>query len=291
MTHITFVPSNAGRHPAAFTVTVASITPTEENTSMTPSWEPLWPYRAVLAVDARDFSSHTSKRMQEINADIQRVLAQALSATGLSARWERRAFPQHTGDGYVAGLDPEVLPALVGCFPQALSDVLHDYRRQHSGQSVLQLRVSVHVGPLPSSGLGVPMVETHRLLDDQALRDLLTRANPQRTNTVMIISQRVYEDVFRSGLDTGTTISEDFAQTIARAKKFSQPAWLHVPGLDWGLADRSLFEVPEQNSTSPSAHEPHRQEPQPASAPSFVQYGDRSFQGQNQYFNGGVGGQ
>src|SRR5690606_11230489 len=92
----------------------------EEDTSMAPSWERLWPYRAVLAVDARDFSSHTSKRMQEINADIQQVLGQALWATGLSAQWEQRAFPQHTGDGYAAGLDPEVLPALVGCFPGAL---------------------------------------------------------------------------------------------------------------------------------------------------------------------------
>ncbi|WP_405743444.1 hypothetical protein OG422_15985 [Streptomyces sp. NBC_01525] len=226
--------------------------------------------------------------MQEINADIQQVLAQALSATGLSARWEQRVFPQHTGDGYVAGLDPEVLPALVGCFPEALSDVLHDYRRQHPSQRVLQLRVSVHVGPLPSSGLGVPMVETHRLLDDQTLRDLLARANPQRTNTAVIISQRVHEDVFRSGLDTGNTVSGDFAQSIARAKKFSQPAWLHVPGLDWGLADRSFFEVPEQHSSaaSPSAHETQRAEARPVSAPSFVQHGNGSFQGQNQYFNG-----
>ncbi len=215
---------------------------------MAPSWELLWPYRAVLAVDARDFSSHTSKRMQEINADIQQVLAQALSAIGLSARWEQRAFPQHTGDGYVAGLDPEVLPALVGCFPGALSDVLHNYKRQHPGKSVLQLRVSVHVGPLPSSGLGVPMVETHRLLDDQTLRDLLAKA--KRANTVVIISQRVYEDVFQSGLETGSTVAEDFAQKIARAKKFAQPAWLHVPGLDWGLVDRSFFEVPEQSSTT-----------------------------------------
>ncbi|CAM5409575.1 hypothetical protein SGLAM104S_04670 [Streptomyces glaucescens] len=64
------------------------------------------------------------------------------------------------------------------------------------------------------------MVETHRLLDDETLKDLLARANPQRTNTVVIISQRVYEDVFRSGLDTGTICGEDFAFNIARAKKF-----------------------------------------------------------------------
>ncbi|WP_157850241.1 hypothetical protein [Streptomyces rimosus] len=226
--------------------------------------------------------------MQDINADIQRVLAQALSATGLSAHWERRAFPQNTGDGYVAGLDPKVLPALVGCFPEALSNVLHERRRQYPGQSVLQLRVSVHVGPLPPSGLGVPMVETHRLLDDQVLRDLLVRANPQLTNTVMIISQRVYEDVFRSGLDTGSTVAEHFAQSIAKVKTFAQPAWLHVPGLDWGLADSSIFETPQQSSPSSSSsiQEAQRTNSHPASAPSFVQNGNGNFQGQHQYFNG-----
>ncbi|MFE0188299.1 hypothetical protein [Streptomyces sp. NPDC058989] len=228
--------------------------------------------------------------MQEINADIQLVLSQALSATGLSAHWERRAFPQHTGDGYVAGLDPKVLPALVGCFPEALSNVLHDHRRQHPGQSVLQLRVSVHVGPLPPSGLGVPMVETHRLLDHQVLRDLLARANPQLTNTAMVISQRVYEDVFQSGLDTGSTVSEHYARSIAKVKAFVQPAWLHVPGLDWGLADRSIFEVPEQSSTASSAQETRQEASPSTSAPSFAQYGNGNYQGQHQYFNG-MGGQ
>lgn len=254
---------------------------------MKPSWEKLWPYRSVLAVDARDFGSHTSKRMQEINADIQRVLAEALSSIGVSAHWERREFPQHTGDGYVAGMDPEVLPALVGCFPQALSEALHDRRRQCPDQSALQLRVSVHVGPLPLSGLGVPMVETHRLLDHKVLRDLLERANPQLTNTVMVISQRVYEDVFQSGLNTGSIVSEHFAQSIAKVKTFTQPAWLHVPGLDWGLADRSIFETPEQqNSTAPSAYGTRQEDSPSASGPSFTQHGNGNFQGQHQHFNG-----
>ena len=43
--------------------------------------------------------------------------AKALTAVGLSGRWERRMFGQHTGDGYVAGMEPEVLPGLVGMFP------------------------------------------------------------------------------------------------------------------------------------------------------------------------------
>lgn len=253
---------------------------------MTPTWESLWPYRAVLAVDARDFSSNTSKNMQEINADIQQVLAEALSTIGLSAHWELRAFPQHTGDGYVAGLNPEVLPALVGCFPEALSDLLHERRRRHPGLSPLQLRVSVHVGPLPLSGLGVPMVETHRLLDDQTLRDLLAKS--KRANLAMIISQRVYEDVFQSGLETGSTVAEDFAPKIAKAKKFAQPAWLHVPGLDWGLVDPSFFEVPEEHgsTTSSSARETQQGESLPHAVTSFTQIGNNGNQAHTMYIYG-----
>lgn len=210
-----------------------------------PSWEKLWPYRAVLAVDARGFSAHTSRIMQQLNADIQHVLAQTLSVIGMSGRWEQRMFGQHTGDGYVAGLEPEVLPGLVGCFPDALRKVLLEWRTGHPGQPPLQLRASIHVGPLPATGLGVPMVHTHRLLDDQALRDLLARANPEITNTAVIISQRVYEDVFESGCATGDAISSHFSRHLARVKTFEQPAWLHVPGLDWRLADPTMFETPD----------------------------------------------
>ena len=208
------------------------------------AWEPLWPYRAVLAVDARNFSDLTSKQMQQINADIQQVLAQALTSIGLSAHWRVRMFGQHTGDGYVAGMDPEVLPALVTCFPGALHETLVDWRRAHVGNTPLQLRVSVHVGPLPDSGLGVPMVDTHRMLDDDALRRLLARTDPHITTTAVIISERVYEDVFGSGC-TLEQPGQAFVRHLAKVKKFARPSWLHLPGFDWGLADPGLFELPE----------------------------------------------
>lgn len=256
---------------------------------MTPSWEPLWPYRAVLAVDARNFSAHTSTGMQEANADIQQVLAQALSAVGLSARWEQRAFPQHTGDGYVAGMDPEVLPGLVGCFPDALSQVLRSHRTHNSARPTLQLRVSIHVGPLPPTGLGVPMVETHRLLDHQVLRDLLARANPELTNTAVVISQRVHEDVFRSGLTMGGTLPAHYARSLARVKTFEQPAWVHVPGLDWGLADPAIFDTPDASMTQQPSSRTIGESQAPSPAPgavSFTQNGNGNYQGQYQHFNG-----
>ena len=105
------------------------------------------------------------------------------------------------------------------------------------------------------------MVHTHRLLDDQALRDLLARANPEITNTAVIISQRVYEDVFESGCMTGDTLPSQFSRRLAKVKTFEQPAWLHVPGLDWQLADSSIFR-PLRPRPPPSRRHPLLRRPQ-----------------------------
>ncbi|GHJ40665.1 hypothetical protein [Streptomyces sp. TS71-3] len=199
---------------------------------MLPSWEPLWPYRAVLAVDARDFGTLDSKGMQRVNADIPPLLAQALSASNVSAHWERRVFGQHTGDGYVAGMDPEILPALVGHFPDALRQALAVRRAEAPHLKPLQLRVSIHVGPLPQSGLGVPMVHTHRLLDDKALRAVLERGHPEITNTAVIVSQRVYEDVFDSGCVNDDVLPAHFHRHLVRVKKGAFLAVLATPS-DW----------------------------------------------------------
>ncbi|GHC86920.1 hypothetical protein GCM10007079_30600 [Nocardiopsis terrae] len=207
------------------------------------------PYRAVVAVDARDFSSLDSDGMAVVNEDVLLLLSKAMSAVGLDS-WEERYFGQHTGDGYVAGVGPEHLPALVSCLPRALNDMLRGHPRPDGRP--LQLRLSVHVGPLPDSGIGDPMVETHRLLDDDRLRGLLARATPELTSLAMIVSERAYEDVFRSGGATNGARAEEFAHCLVRVKSFEKPAWVHVPGLDWGLADPELLLTEQAHTDAPS---------------------------------------
>lgn len=216
-------------------------------------WTPLWEDRAVVAVDARNFGSLDSASMQAVNVGIQVLLKEAMEEIGLTTEWEHREFGQHTGDGYVAGLPPQCLPGIIGCFPASLHRALLGWQHDHPGELPLQLRVSVHRGPLPASGLGVPMVETHRLLDDRSVRTLLARSDPRITTLAMIISQRVYEDVFNSGCATGGTIAANFALQLAKVKTFSQPAWLHVPGLDWGLADPGMFDTSDTPASQESA--------------------------------------
>ncbi|MGA5312540.1 hypothetical protein ACPCTK_00280 [Streptomyces pseudogriseolus] len=232
-----------------------------------------------------------SKGMQRVNADIPQLLTQALSASNVSAHWERRMFGQHAGDSYVAGMDPEVLPALVGCFPDALRGALARRRAELRGGPPLQLRVSIHVGPLPNSGLGVPMVHTHRLLDDDALRAVLNRANPEITTTVVIISQRVYEDVFESGCVNGDVMPSQFTRHMAKVKKFQQPAWIHIPGFDWRLADPDIFEP--VNATDAATERPKAPAPAAtqATAPApgtvnFSHHGEHGIQTYNLFGTG-----
>ncbi|MEU2370241.1 MULTISPECIES: hypothetical protein [Streptomyces] len=232
-----------------------------------------------------------SKGMQRVNADIPQLLTQALSASNVSAHWERRMFGQHAGDSYVAGMDPEVLPALVGCFPDALRGALARRRAELLGGPPLQLRVSIHVGPLPNSGLGVPMVHTHRLLDDDALRAVLNRANPEITTTVVIISQRVYEDVFESGCVNGDVMPSQFTRHMAKVKKFQQPAWIHIPGFDWRLADPDIFEP--VNATDAATERPKAPAPAAtqATAPApgtvnFSHHGEHGIQTYNLFGTG-----
>ncbi|MFB8761471.1 hypothetical protein [Nocardiopsis alba] len=210
------------------------------------------PYRAVVAVDARDFSSLDSEGMAVVNEDVLLLLSKAMTAVGLDT-WEERYFGQHTGDGYVAGVDPEHLPALVSCLPRALNDVLRGHPRPDGRP--LQLRLSVHVGPLPDSGVGEPMVETHRLLDDDRLRGLLSRATPALTPLAMIVSERAYEDVYRSGCATNGAGPKEFAHCLVRVKSFEKPAWIHVPGLDWALADPDLLLTEQRQAPNPASSE------------------------------------
>lgn len=252
-----------------------------------PLWnsEKLNPYRAVVAVDARDFSSLDSDGMATVNEDVLLLLSKAMSAVGLGS-WEKRYFAQHTGDGYVAGVDPEHLPALVSCLPRALNNVLRGHPRPDGRP--LQLRLSVHVGPLPDSGIGDPMVETHRLLDDARLRGLLSRATPELTSLAMIVSERAYEDVFRSGCLTNGAQKEEFTHCLVRVKSFEKPAWVHVPGLDWGLADPELLLTkPSQTPTDASAEQV---DPKKPAGSKFNAKGNGTIIQTDHFTNGSIGG-
>lgn len=190
------------------------------------------PYRAVLVVDAKGFSDRPSIEQSQTNEEIVRTLEAAFSRARLTAAWEDRRFPAHTGDGYVLGLPAEHMPFLLHPLLDALQTELELQNQRRGQRAPLRLRASLNVGPLPDAGepadgVGRPMTETHRLLDSEAARRALRVADERLTLLAAVISQRVYEDVVEGGYCA--LLPSQFAVVEAASKNFTQRAYLHVP--------------------------------------------------------------
>ena len=205
-------------------------------TSTRPSSRPLPPYRAILAVDAKDFTKLPSSSHEDTSATIKEIVGSALRDAGLEAEWSNPYFFGDTGDGFAVGLPPRILPFLVDPFPAFLQERLAQQRSECPGEVALRLRVSLHVGPLPvdptapsSTGNGAARNDTHRLLDAEVIKEALREVSPEIALVALIISDRVYDDVIRgryAGLHP-----DNFVPVTARVagKSFDQPAWLHLP--------------------------------------------------------------
>ncbi|MEV8439005.1 hypothetical protein AB0425_16650 [Actinosynnema sp. NPDC051121] len=205
---------------------------------MEQEWVELPPYRALLVVDVKDFSGLPGRHHAELTDAIPGILRGAFERCGGLEVWRDRRFGESTGDGHAVGFSSAVLPLLLNPFLQSLQDEL-DYRaRVGAHPAELRMRASVTVGPITdpnrdgvSTGSGGTRVETHRLLDAEAVRDLLTRSGPD-TRVAAIVSARAYEDAVVSGY-TGQS-PELYVAVPVRVKAFESTAYLRVP---WPTGD------------------------------------------------------
>ncbi|MEU4643386.1 hypothetical protein [Micromonospora sp. NPDC023814] len=198
------------------------------------------PYRAILAVDAKGFTAEPGSTHEAISKNLLDLVGDVLNGAGLRAEWERPAFLGPTGDGFAVGLPTRVLPYLVDPFPRLLQERLAEHNRQ--ARARLQLRVSLHVGPLPAdpenphwTGNGDPRNDTHRLLDSAPVKAVLAAASPRVTFVACIFSERVFEDVIAAGY-AGMQPDRCLAVTATvDGKAFSQQAWLYLPEVSGNL--------------------------------------------------------
>lgn len=200
---------------------------------MTRTATELPPYRALLAVDIRDFSGTLGKDHARITEAVPTILRSAFQRCGLAETWREQRFGIGTGDGYALGLPSAVLPFLLNPFLPALQEELV-YRAEVNADPVpLRMRVSVHVGPvtdsggeLLSEGSGTARVETHRLLDAAPVRELLNRAGPM-TRVAAIVSDRAYQDAVLSGY--AADAPEHYVPAPVEVKKLVGTGYLRVP--------------------------------------------------------------
>jgi hypothetical protein len=71
-------------------------------------------FRALLVVDAEKFSGHRDRELRGVHMEIRRVLKEACTRSGLGETWANVKFMESTGDGVLAALPHEAIPALAG---------------------------------------------------------------------------------------------------------------------------------------------------------------------------------
>ncbi|UUU20288.1 hypothetical protein [Streptomyces sp. DSM 40750] len=214
-------------------------------------------YRGILAVDAKGFTGHPAIEHEAISRAVPDLLRTAMNRAGLEELWNDRKFPASTGDGYVFGFDPALMPFVVHPLLLTLQDVLTDYNVLSYGAVPIRLRASLHIGPLPDtgdefSGNGTARNDTHRLLDSRPVKAVLASHKENITHLAAILSQRCYEDAVASGY-TGRH-PDHFVEVAAtvEGKPFAQQAWIYVPQPSGPLYEEAL--------AAPAAESPVRED-------------------------------
>lgn len=216
---------------------------------------------------------------------IPELLNASLERAGLAEVWKDRRFPDSTGDGYVFGFDPAVMPFVVHPWLAALQDVLTDFNMNSAGVVRIRLRASLNIGPLPDTGdefdgNGTPRNDTHRLLDSRPVKAVLAASSAHVTQVAAILSDRCYQDVVASGY-TGRH-PDHFIEVPAtvEGKPFAQRAWLYVPTPSGNLYDRRVLgdQVIDDQEKPRTAGEDGRRDAgrKATSAPRSVVRADRS---------------
>jgi hypothetical protein len=217
---------------------------------------PLPPYRALLAVDAKDFTGLPALLHAPVSQLIPELVDQALSKAALDEVKDDKSFPANTGDGVVFGFDPAQLPFVVWPFLNTLDDVLARYNALSVGPRI-RLRASVHVGPLPDDGgsgdgNGTPRNDTHRLLDSRPVKAVLSASGGETTHLAAVLSERVYEEVVLggyAGLHPDRCIE---VSATVEGKPFAQRAWVYVPSPSGGLLDAGVLTDEPAGSGKPA---------------------------------------
>lgn len=145
----------------------------------------------------------------------------------LRLRWED-LDPADRGDGVLL-LVPEdgaTLVDLVIGLPAHLEGPLGEQARMSGGLTRLKVRMTIHAGLLRRSANGwngAPLVHAARLVDAEAAKQLLERAD---AGLAVILSEWVFEQVVRSGFSR--VKEHEYQQITVAGKETTTTAWVHL---------------------------------------------------------------
>ncbi|MDH6136224.1 hypothetical protein P3T37_005643 [Kitasatospora sp. MAA4] len=187
-------------------------------------------YEAVLALDIRGYSKAASHLMSQMRTNLDAMVEVAMADSGLAEEWQQRKYWGDRGDGFLLAMPVQRLWRLVDPLPEKLETALADYdAHRQAADPEIRVRMSVHVGPLPSDYHGDPMNDACRLLDSDAAKAAMEQAKKLDTFLALIISDAVFHAVVRAKRTLRLT-ADDFLRVRAEVDdKFAELAWVHVP--------------------------------------------------------------
>lgn len=227
----------------------------------------------IMVVDTKGFSRHNDRQQNRLAPLIHQVLRRACDRSGLSELWEQKRFPDSTGDGFILGFPPSMLPRIVFDYLDHLQAELYAQNRALRADGMtLRMRLSLELGPvallddiLVGSPVGKTMIDTHRLVDADAVRALLDRSEPEVTFLAAALSESVMEAAVRSGYSRRHPA--EFVEVTADigAKGFSAKAYLRVPRPSGDILRHGLAGIqPRQDKpvpgSAPVTHDPRGKE-------------------------------
>jgi class 3 adenylate cyclase len=185
----------------------------------------------MLATDIAGYSS--PRRDDETRLHLReahyKVLGDALSGSGIA--WDE-CLHEDEGDGALVVLPPDMAPAgLIDPFPVRLGQLLRRHNRMSSEAARLQLRVTIHRGPVFADAHGVAGQDStylFRMLDAKPLRDRLGGA--QASELALAVSDHVHETMVLR--HPSLADPSQFTAFRSPVKRTPITGWLYTPGRD-----------------------------------------------------------
>lgn len=220
----------------------------------------------ILAVDVRRFSKHNDVQQRTIVDLLPDILQQAAERAGLTALWGDNVFRAFRGDGYLLGMSPNLVSAVVDRFFDSLQNEL---RRRSTGlrSSGVELRVrtSLHLGSVESfdalltdSPTGRIMVDVNRMVEAPPVRALLDNSDPKVTFVASVLSRTVMEDVVEAGRTARQPSEFIEAPLHVEAKDYSGKGYLRVPALSGDLLRFGLLWGQPEPAVDEGKSAPHQ---------------------------------
>ncbi|WP_024874122.1 hypothetical protein [Saccharomonospora piscinae] len=214
-------------------------------------------HMGILAVDVRRFSRHTTAQQETIQRELPAVLEVAATRAGLAEAWRGHHFRAFRGDGYLIGVRPELVAAVVDGFFDALQAELRGRTGELRASGIeLRLRTSLHYGPvrafdalLTDSPAGRVLIDAGRMLDAEPVRRLLDRSDPEVTLVASVVSGTVMEDIVQAGRTRRQPSEFVDVPLELEAKEYSGTGYLRVPAPSGDLL-RSGLAPAEPDSTT-----------------------------------------